>query len=107
MTVGDPAKDAIPDGATLPPDATSVNVELDQLLNIFDKPTRDQLQKLIVSLGAGLAGQGRNTNETFHTGATDLTNLAHVTDIMQARDAELPKVIAALTHVKQTLSTDP
>src|SRR5258708_1467679 len=99
MTVGDPANDAIPD-------ATSVNVELDSLINIFDKPTRDQLQKLIDSLGAGLAGQGRNTNETFQTGATDLTNLAGVTDILQARDAELRKVIEALTKITQTLSTD-
>ncbi len=106
MTVGDPARDAVPDGATLPPEATSVNVELDQLINIFDKPTRDQLQKLIDSLGAGLAGQGRNTNETFQTGATDLTNLAGVTDILQARDAELRKVIEALTKITQTLSTD-
>src|SRR5258708_23883841 len=106
MTVGDPAKEAIPDGATLPPDATSVNVELDQLINIFDKRTRDQLQKLIDSLGAGLAGQGRNTNETFQTGATDLTNLAAATDLLQARDAELRKVIEALTKITQTLSTD-
>jgi virulence factor Mce-like protein len=106
MTVGDPGKDPIPDGATLPPDATSVNVELDQLINIFDKPTRDQLQKLIDNLGTGLAGQGRNTNETFQTGATDLTNLASVTDILQARDVELRRVIEALTKITQTLSSD-
>ena len=106
MTVGDPSKDAIPDSATLPAEATSVNVELDQLINIFDKPTRDQLQKLIDSLGQGLAGQGRTTNETFQTGATDLTNLAGVTDILQARDLELRRVIEALTKITQTLSTD-
>ena len=106
MTVGDPSKDAIPDSATLPPDAISVNVELDQLINIFDAPTRAQLQKLIDSLGQGLLGQGRSTNETFQTGATDLTNLASVTDVLQARDAELKRVIEALTKITQTLSTD-
>lgn len=106
MTVGDPSKGAIPDSATLPPSATSVNVELDQLINVFDAPTRAQLQKLIDSLGQGLAGQGRNTNETFQTGATDLTNLASVTDVLQARDAELKRVIEALTQITQTLSTD-
>jgi virulence factor Mce-like protein len=106
MTVGDPRRDAIPDGATLPDAATSVNVELDQLINIFDAPTRAQLQKLIDNLGQGVAGQGRNTNETFQTGATDLTNLAGVTDILQARDIELRRVIEALTRITQTLSTD-
>ena len=75
MTVGDPGKDAIPDGTTLPPDATSVNVELDQLINVFDEATRKQLQKLIANLGTGLRGQGRNTNETFQVGAQDLNQL--------------------------------
>jgi hypothetical protein len=59
MTVGDPSRPVIPDSATLPASATSVNVELEQLVNIFDAPTRAQLQKLIDSLGIGLAGQGR------------------------------------------------
>src|ERR1700738_241567 len=72
MTVGDPTKDAIPNGTTLPPEATSVNVELDQLINVFDAATRKQLQKLIDNLGTGLIGQGRNTNQTIQVGSTHL-----------------------------------
>ena len=106
VTVGDPGKDAIPDGTTLPPQATSVNVELDQLVNIFDEPTRKQLQKLIDSLGTGLLGQGRNTNETFQVGGQDLGNFAKVTDVLQARDAELKRVIDALNKITGTLGSD-
>jgi virulence factor Mce-like protein len=106
MTVGDASKDAIADRTTLPSEATSVNVELDQLINVFDEATRQQLQKLIASLGTGLAGQDRNTNQTFQVGRRDLGNLAQVTDVLQARDAELKRIIDALNNITQTLSTD-
>jgi virulence factor Mce-like protein len=106
VTAGDPGKDAIPDGSTLPPESASVNVELDQLVNIFDEPTRKQLQKLIDSLGTGLLGQGRNTNETFQVGGQDLGNFSKLTDVLQARDAELKRVIDALNKITETLSSD-
>ncbi|MEA2683565.1 MAG: phospholipid/cholesterol/gamma-HCH transport system substrate-binding protein [Chloroflexota bacterium] len=106
MTVGDPAKPAYNDGDTLPDSATSVNVELDQIINIFDEPTRKQLQVLINNLGIGVAGQGRNTNETFQAGTQDLNGLAKVTDTLQARDAELKRIIDALTKLTATLSSD-
>jgi virulence factor Mce-like protein len=106
MTVGDPSKDAIADGATLPPEATSVNVELDQLISVFDAATRKQLQTLIANLGTGLAGQGRTTNQTVQVGRQDLGNLAQVTDVLQARDAELKRIIEALSKITQSLATD-
>jgi virulence factor Mce-like protein len=106
MTVGDPSKPAVNNGDTLPASATSVNVELDQIINIFDAPTRAQLQVLIDQLGLGVAGQGRNTNETIQSGTQDLTALAAVTDTLQARDAELKRIIEALTQLTATLSTD-
>lgn len=106
MTVGDPAKPAICDGCQLPDSATSVNVELDQLINILDEPTRKELQKLIDNLGTGLAGQGPNTNQTLQTGQTNLNDLAQVTDVLKTRDAELKRIIEALTKLTQTLATD-
>jgi len=106
MTVGDPAKPAYNNGDVLPDSVTSVNVELDQIINIFDEPTRKQLQVLIANLGLGVAGQGRNTNETFQSGTQDLHSLAAVTDTLQSRDAELKRIIEALTKLTATLSSD-
>src|SRR3984893_16245251 len=106
MTVGDPSKSAIPDGSTLPASAISVNVELDQLINTFDEATRQQLQKLINNLGTGLAGQGRNTNETIQVGRQDLGNFGQITDVLAARDAELKRLIDALTKITGTLGSD-
>jgi virulence factor Mce-like protein len=106
LTVGDPGKEALADGTTLPPEATSVNVELDQLVGIFDEPTRKQLQKLIDNLAHGLIDQGRNTNQTFQVGNQDLGNFAQLTDVLQTRDAELKRLIDALNKITQSLSTD-
>jgi len=106
VTVGSPDKPAIREGSTLPESATSVNVELDQLINVFDEPTRKQLQVLIANLGSGVAGQGRTTNETIQTGGQDLHDLANVTDVLAARDAELQRIIDALTRLTATLATD-
>lgn len=107
MTVGDPSKPAICDGCQLPDSATAVNVELDQLINILDEPTRKELQQLISNLGTGLAGQGPNTNQTLQTGQTNLNDLSQVTDVLSQRDAELRRIIEALTKLTATLSTDP
>ncbi|GAC1575293.1 MAG: hypothetical protein NVS3B24_03770 [Candidatus Dormibacteria bacterium] len=106
MTVGDPSRPAYKDGDLLPASVTSVNVELDQIINIFDEPTRKQLKTLIDQLGLGVAGQGRNTNETFQSGTQDLSQLAKVTDTLQARDAELRRIIESLTRLTATLSSD-
>ena len=106
MTVGDPGKPAYKDGDLLPDSVTSVNVELDQIINIFDPPTRKQLQVLIDQLGLGVAGQGRTTNETFQSGTQDLNQLAKVTDTLQARDAELRRIIESLTKLTATLTSD-
>ena len=106
MTVGDADKPALSSGTRLPDSATQVNVELDQLINVFDQPTRDQLRTLINELGTGVAGQGRTTNETFQSGRQDLDNLAQVTDVLQQRDAELRRIVNSLTRLTQTLASD-
>jgi len=106
LGVGSTSKAALPSGSRLPDSATQINVEIDQLINMFDEPTRKELQALIHELGTGLAGQGRMTNETFQSGAQNLTALANVTDVLQTRDAELKRIIDALTRLTQTISSD-
>ncbi|MHB8507082.1 MAG: MlaD family protein [Candidatus Dormibacteria bacterium] len=106
MTAGDPSRDALPGGSTLPAQDTSVNVELDQLINTFDEPTRKSLQGLITELGKGLAGQGPNTNTTIQAGTQDFNSLAAVTDVLNQRDAELKTVIQSLTRLTETLASD-
>lgn len=105
-TTGDSAAEALASNSLLPPDATSVNVEIDQLINTFDEPTRVQLRKLLDEVGKGVAGRGKDTNETLQAGAQDANSLAAVTDVLKQRDAELRRVIESLTRLTETLATD-
>ena len=52
-----------PEGATLPLSAARPEpVELDQLLNIFDEPTRAAIQENLVEFGDAVAGRGPAIN---------------------------------------------
>jgi virulence factor Mce-like protein len=53
------------DGATLPQRQTRIPVELDQVLNMFDAPTRKAASENLVGFGDALNGRGADINETI------------------------------------------
>ena len=64
MPEGKPS--AIPSGGTIGVEHTTSQVELDQLFNTFDKPTRKGLTKVIRGFGATYAGRGPQQNQGWH-----------------------------------------
>jgi virulence factor Mce-like protein len=54
---------AIADDGTIPLTATKPVVDFDQILNTFDKPTRDSLTNLIKTAGAAVQGQEGNLQQ--------------------------------------------
>ena len=55
----------IPDGGVIEQEDTTTAVDLDQLFNTFDDPTRKDLQKLIRGLGRQHKGRGAEMNPGF------------------------------------------
>ena len=55
----------IPDGGTLPLSATVSEVDLDQLFNTLDRPTREGLKQVIRGFARAYDGTGKKTNATF------------------------------------------
>jgi len=53
------------DGATLPERQTRIPVELDQVLGMFDAPTRQAAADNLVGFGDALNGRGADLNETI------------------------------------------
>ena len=53
---------AIPDGGTLRQDSTTTAVDLDEIFNTLDEPTRKDLQKVIHGSDAQHAGRGEQMN---------------------------------------------
>jgi phospholipid/cholesterol/gamma-HCH transport system substrate-binding protein len=96
--------DALPSGSRLPQAQVARSVELQDVVNSLDQPTREKLRTLIVALGGGLAGRGLDTNQTINYGRQDLDHLAAMTDTLAARDQDLQKVILGLDQVTAELA---
>jgi phospholipid/cholesterol/gamma-HCH transport system substrate-binding protein len=102
----DPGRAAgtLPSGATLPATSVTSSTSLEDVVNSFDQPTRDKLQTLVVELGAGVGGRGRELNRGLAAGRQDLDSLRGVAATLASRDAELRTVIANLDGVTQELA---
>src|SRR5205085_8749949 len=61
------AKATLKPGAEIPIAQTREPVDIDQLFNMFDKPTREGIQTTTNNFGDGLAGRGLGLNETIHS----------------------------------------
>ncbi len=98
------SSDSLDSGSELPQTQVARAVDLQDVVNSLDQPTREKLRTLVISLGGGLAGRGLDTNQTISYGRTDLDHLAAITDTLAARDQDLEKVIQALDQVTAELS---
>ena len=96
--------DALASGSRLPQQQVARSVELQDVVNSLDQPTREKLRTLIVALGGGLAGRGLDTNQTIDYGRQDLDHLAAIAQTLSARDQDLQKVIQGLDQVTAELA---
>jgi virulence factor Mce-like protein len=71
------------DGATMPARQARIPVELDELFNMFDAPTRAAVQGDLEGFGDALAGRGADLNETIQV-APEL--FAHLDSVMANLD---------------------
>jgi virulence factor Mce-like protein len=102
----DPGKSSqtLPSGSTIPEQHVTAAVDLQQVINTLDQPTRDKLQTLLLELGAGLAGRGQETNTAIGYGRQDMDDLNTITTTLAERDADLEQVIQSLDQVTSELA---
>jgi phospholipid/cholesterol/gamma-HCH transport system substrate-binding protein len=96
--------DALASGSTLPQPQVARAVDLQDVVNSLDQPTREKLRTLVIELGGGLAGQGPGLNQTLNSGRHDLDDLAAIANTLAARDQDLQTVIQGLDQVTAELS---
>jgi virulence factor Mce-like protein len=66
-------------GATVPLSHTSLPVEIDDLFDMFNAPTRRALQTNVTNFGDGLAGRGADLNQALYDVKPVVDNLLPVT----------------------------
>ena len=90
-------KGTIKAGSTLPLSAaTPQPVEIDQVLNMFNAPTRAAEQNNLAGYGDALAGRGANLNDTISDLAPALKNLEPLARTLAAPGTDLANFFVAL-----------
>ncbi|MDX8153325.1 MlaD family protein [Patulibacter brassicae] len=85
----------IASGGNLPLEQTSDNTELTDLLDVFDAPTRRNLQQFVTAFAGGLAGRGIALGDTIREANRMLPALSAISRTLEASDARLGSLLSA------------
>jgi ABC-type transporter Mla subunit MlaD len=77
LTPGNASR-TLPDGAMVPLSQTSEAVDLDQILGMYNRPTRKGVVAATAGYGYGLAGRGADINNSIHAFVPLVTDLGPV-----------------------------
>ena len=102
----------LPQNGVLGPSSAGSPVNLDQVLDIFDKHTRLRTQQFLSQLGEGLAGRGENLNSAIATAPTFLKDLGGTASAINGRTNAMHEFISAaqgtanaFDPVRETIAT--
>lgn len=85
--------------------STRSQVQLDSLLDVFDKRTRAQAATAARNAGVGAAGHGRDLSAFLDTAPDTLEDLAAVSKALASDEADLAGTLDAAATLSQHLST--
>jgi phospholipid/cholesterol/gamma-HCH transport system substrate-binding protein len=112
LTTGSRGARDIAEGGRLPDGQVAQAVEFDELLSIFDEPTRTAFQQWQASLAEAGAGRGRDLNDALGSLPVLAENAQGVVDVLDGRRAALRDLVhnagrtfAELTRDEGALST--
>ncbi len=91
-------------GDTLPADQTKVPVELDDLFNIFDEPTRRASQANLLGFGNALAFRGDDLGRTIEELPTLFEHLEPVARTLAATETDLRGFVDALADTASAVA---
>jgi virulence factor Mce-like protein len=93
----------LPQGGDLPLSAAQTIVELDQVVNALDAPTRRHLAAGITGLGTGLTGRGINFNAALAESPELLAHLERVMAALADPETNLGRTVRAASRVASEL----
>src|SRR5205085_5310924 len=104
------SRQLIPDGGTLPISQTNVPVQLDEIFNIFNPPTRQAIQQNLQGYGDTFTARGADINKTIQALPSLLGHLRPVASYLSAPSSELIRFFNSLdrfTGALAPVSTQP
>jgi virulence factor Mce-like protein len=92
------------DGATMDINHTTVPVQIDQVFNMFDTPTRTAIQKDLVGFGDTFAARGSAFNDTVASLPQLLLHLRPVAQYLSAPPTELTRLLTSLDQFMRVVA---
>ena len=104
ITPGDPQSAAVPDGGTLPVRNIRPTVELDEIIQTFDKPTRAAFAVWQQELAAASAGRGQDINDFFGQLPPLVDQATKLATILNEDEGDLTRLISNTGRVFSAIS---
>lgn len=106
LQVGSPASPLLEDGDRIPATQTAVNTDLDQVLDVIDKPTGEALATVLTTLGLGVQGRGSEADAALRTLPGALGETDELVAVLEKQNATINELIDATTPVAASLDTE-
>jgi phospholipid/cholesterol/gamma-HCH transport system substrate-binding protein len=106
LTTGSRDAPALEEGARLDNGQVAAAVEFDELLRIFDKPTRTAFREWQASLAQAGAGRGEDLNDALGALPVFTENAQSVVDVLSSRRAALRDLVDHAGRTFEQISAD-
>lgn len=93
-------------GEVLPTSQTGSNIDLDEILNVFDRPTSEGLAFLVTTLGEGLRGNGANADAAIRAMAPALRDTRALAKVLGDHNDLLGNLVDRAEPVAKALAAD-
>jgi len=104
LDAGTPQAGRVPDGGLLPVARALPSTQIDQILSALNAPTRRRLQRLLDSLGHGLAGRGGDDlNRVFGSSSALVSDSAPALDVLAHQRDDVATIVDDVGRVMRAL----
>lgn len=93
-------------GATIPKTQTGQAIEIDDILNAMDAPTRQAMSESFRQLGVALDGRQQDVSAALGPLDSTMTNLRPLARVGESRAKELDRILTNLNTIMQALADE-
>lgn len=103
---GTPEAKPLQHDSVIPVKQTSSATDLDQVLNVLDKPTSQSLAALVTTLGVGADANGKDIDAAIAALAPAMQDTQKLTSVLQDQNKTLASLVSSLEPVAVGLADD-
>jgi phospholipid/cholesterol/gamma-HCH transport system substrate-binding protein len=103
---GSPTSPVLQQGDMIPASQTGQAVDLDQVLNMMNKPTGEGMSAFITMLGQGMAGNGENADQAIRVLAESMDDTGKFVHVLRRHTDLLTSLVDRIRPVTQAMAAN-